>query len=78
MKQLALSLIRLYQKSFLVRSPILKTLFLSDSACRFYPTCSEYTYQAIERYGIIRGGILGLKRIMKCHPWSKGGDDPLK
>jgi len=78
MKQLILSCIRLYQRSFFVRSPILKALFLSDSACRFRPTCSEYTYRAIKRYGIIRGSLLGLKRIMKCHPWSKGGNDPLK
>lgn len=78
MKRFILSLIRLYQRSFLFRSHLLKTLFLSDAACRFRPTCSEYTYQAIERYGIIRGSILGLKRILKCHPWSKGGDDPVK
>lgn len=78
MKRLVLSLIRAYQKSWFFRSPILKSLFLSDAACRFQPTCSEYTYQAIERYGIIRGSLLGLKRITKCHPWSKGGFDPLR
>lgn len=78
MKRIVLKTIKLYQRSFLFRSPILKVLFLSDAACRFQPTCSEYTYQAIERYGIIRGSILGLKRIMKCHPLSKGGYDPVK
>jgi putative membrane protein insertion efficiency factor len=76
-KKAALSLIRLYQKSWFFRSPLLKFLFLSDAACRFQPTCSEYTYQAIERYGIIRGSLLGLKRIVKCHPWNKGGFDPV-
>lgn len=78
MKKFALSLIKIYQKSWLYRSPILKTLFLSDLACRFQPSCSNYAYQAITRYGIIRGSWLGLKRISRCHPWSPGGKDPLK
>jgi len=76
-KKTILALIRLYQKSWFFRSPLLKFLFLSDAACRFKPTCSEYTYQAIERYGIIRGSLLGLKRIVKCHPWQQGGFDPV-
>ncbi len=78
MKPLFLKLIRLYQKSFLIRSRILKALFLSDAACRFRPTCSEYTYQAIKHYGIILGSLKGLRRILRCHPWSEGGDDPLE
>lgn len=77
MKRFVLSLIRFYQNSFLYRSAILKALFLSDAACRFRPTCSEYTYQAIERYGIIQGGLKGIKRILRCHPWSQGGSDPV-
>lgn len=40
--------------------------------CRFTPTCSEYTYEAIKKYGAIKGGILGIKRILKCHPYYKG------
>lgn len=78
MKSFILKLIHVYQKSFLFRSKILKFLFLSDAACRFHPTCSEYTYQAIKRYGIILGSLKGLGRILRCHPWAKGGDDPLK
>ncbi len=78
MKKIILKLIRLYQKSYFIRSPVLKTLWLSDAACRFRPTCSEYCYQEIKKYGIIRGGLLGLKRIIRCHPWSEGGWDPLK
>ncbi len=78
MKKLILRLIKLYQRSFLYRSPFLKALFLSDAACRFQPTCSEYTSQAIKRYGIILGSLKGLKRILRCHPWSKGGYDPVK
>ena len=46
--------------------------------CKFYPTCSEYTRQAIEKYGVIKGTFLGIKRILKCNPFSKGGYDPLK
>ena len=78
MKQLALFLIKTYQKSWFFRSPVLKLLFLSDAACRFQPTCSEYAYLAIKRYGIIQGSYLSLKRIVRCHPWSKGGNDPVK
>ena len=46
--------------------------------CRFYPTCSEYTKQAIDKYGIIIGSFKGLKRILKCNPFFKGGVDKLK
>ena len=45
--------------------------------CRFYPTCSEYTKQAIDKYGIIKGIFKGIKRILKCHPFHKGGIDYL-
>lgn len=70
MKTFLLKIIRFYQK---------KTPFLPGwhSACRFQPTCSEYTYQAIKTYGIMQGVWLGLKRIGHCHPWYLGGNDPL-
>jgi putative membrane protein insertion efficiency factor len=68
MKFLALKAIRFY-KRFL--SPLL------PSACRFEPTCSVYTYQAIEKYGVIKGGWLGAKRISRCHPLNPGGYDPV-
>jgi len=44
--------------------------------CRFVPTCSEYFIQAVEAYGLFRGGLKGLWRILRCNPWSKGGYDP--
>jgi len=43
--------------------------------CRFYPSCSEYTYQAIEKYGLIKGSWKGARRILRCYPWSRGGID---
>lgn len=46
--------------------------------CKYYPTCSEYTKQAIEKYGTFKGILYGIKRIIKCNPFSKGGYDPLK
>ena len=78
MKQFILRLIRFYQRYLSPDTGIAKTLWLTDGACQFTPTCSEYTYQAIDRYGIMKGTILGLRRILRCHPWSKDGYDPLK
>ena len=67
MKKLALFLIRFYQSLPLA----------THSACRFTPRCSDYAYQAINKYGILRGGWLGFNRILRCHPGSPGGSDPL-
>ena len=58
-----------------VLSPILHTL--SPIQCKFLPTCSEYAYIAIARHGPVRGSMLALKRITHCHPWGKGGLDPV-
>jgi hypothetical protein len=68
MKRLVLALLRMYKRFV---SPAL------PPSCRFYPTCSEYMYQAIERYGVLRGGWLGIKRLSRCQPWNPGGYDPV-
>jgi putative membrane protein insertion efficiency factor len=68
MRALALLLITAYQK---LLSPML------PSTCRFYPSCSEYAKRAIQKYGIVRGGWLALKRIARCHPGNPGGLDPV-
>jgi len=51
---------------------------LLPSACRFYPTCSEYMYQAVEKHGAARGVGMGLRRLVRCHPFCEGGFDPVR
>jgi len=62
---------------WLIRGPYHRLSALRPPVCRFQPTCSEYTAQAIEFYGLPKGLWLGLKRILKCHPFHAGGYDPL-
>ena len=49
-----------------------------NPTCRFIPTCSEYAYEAVSKYGVVKGGYLALRRILRCNPFCKGGYDPLK
>lgn len=72
MKKIMISLINWYQNNI--------SLYLESKniRCKYYPTCSDYTKQAIEKYGIIKGCYLGIRRIIKCNPFSRGGYDPLK
>ena len=51
---------------------------LKRPCCIFYPTCSQYALEAIEKHGAIKGSIMGIKRILRCHPYNKGGFDPVK
>ena len=67
MKRLLLVLIRCYKYAI---SPVL------GSRCRFFPSCSEYTAEAVEKYGALKGAALGVRRILRCHPWNSGGFDP--
>ena len=68
MVRFAIFSIRLYQRFV---SPLL------GSTCRFSPTCSHYMIEAIQRHGLWRGGWMGLRRILRCHPFNKGGEDPV-
>ncbi len=68
MARFAIFSVRLYQRFV---SPLL------GSTCRFSPTCSHYMIEAIQRYGLWRGGWMGLRRILRCHPFNKGGEDPV-
>lgn len=72
MKKVMIFFIKVYKKFI---SPMFKSMGIE---CKYYPTCSEYMVQAIEKYGCIKGIYLGIKRILKCNPFSKGGYDPLK
>jgi putative membrane protein insertion efficiency factor len=68
MKRLALSLLRSYKRWI---SPSLAP------SCRYVPTCSEYAMEAIDRYGVLRGGLMAAWRLLRCHPFVKGGYDPV-
>lgn len=69
MKIIFIALIKFYRRYI---SPMKKP------CCRFYPTCSEYALQAVTKYGALKGSYLGAKRLLRCHPFTEGGYDPLK
>ena len=69
LKRASVALIKVYRRFV---SPML------PPACRFTPSCSLYMLQAIEKYGLLRGGLMGTRRLLRCHPFSKGGFDPVR
>lgn len=68
----------MFKKSVLKILVFYKKYISRGYSCRFIPTCSEYTYEAVEKYGLRKGLFLGWKRLLKCHPWGKSGIDLLK
>jgi len=75
MKKIIILFIKAYQKADFLHSQLFKTLFLTDAVCRYSPTCSNYMIGSIERFGVMKGLYLGTRRIIRCHPFAKGGID---
>jgi len=78
MKSFLIWLIKKYQKYLSFDTGVPKKLMPSLHVCRFTPTCSQYTIEAIEKYGTVKGLYLGVFRIVRCNPFNKGGVDPVK
>ena len=69
MKKILIAMVRFYQRNI---SP-----YKGGSSCRFIPTCSQYALEALEKYGAVKGSLLAIRRILRCHPFSAGGYDPV-
>jgi uncharacterized protein len=82
MKKLLILIIKFYRIFISPVKGLLIHIFSPSSGehsgCRFYPTCSQYAIEAIEKYGSLKGSILAVKRILRCNPFNKGGYDPVK
>ncbi|TSC95481.1 MAG: hypothetical protein Athens101410_540 [Parcubacteria group bacterium Athens1014_10] len=76
-KIIVLKLIRFYQRHFSPDHSHFSVLH-PFGFCKFKPTCSEYAYQAISKFGLIKGGLMAIQRLLRCNPFSKGGYDPVK
>ncbi len=69
MKKILIALVRFYRKNI--------TPYKGAATCRFVPTCSQYALEALEKYGAVKGSLLAIRRILRCHPFSAGGYDPV-
>lgn len=76
LKRILLLTIRAYQKTLSFDHGIVG-MISGERFCRFHPSCSQYTYEAVDRLGVVRGLWLGFRRIIRCHPWNPGGYDPV-
>ena len=76
MKRFILAMIRYYQRTFSPDHGPMKFMF-PHGYCKFHPTCSQYGYESFDRHGVIKGAFMTLWRILRCNPWSKGGEDPV-
>lgn len=76
-KRLMLRLIRVYQRTISPDHGVFR-VFFPFGACKFRPTCSEFMYEAVDKFGIIRGFLKGTGRLFRCTPWEQGGDDPVR
>ena len=76
-KKIIIKTIEIYQKTLSPDHGVFKILY-PNGYCKFYPSCSEYTKQAVNKNGVIKGLLQGMWRILRCNPWSKGGIDNVK
>jgi len=77
MKKIIISSIKFYQKVDIFNLPAFKAIAVTNASCRYSPTCSDYMIDAIEEYGVLKGVLMGIRRIISCQPFSKGGFDPV-
>ena len=77
LRKIVISSIRIYQKILSPDTGLPKKFGITMNICAFFPTCSEYTIQAVEKYGVLKGLYKGFRRVLRCHPWQKIHIDPL-
>lgn len=77
LRKTVIGIIKVYQKTLSPDHGFFKHLF-PYGYCRFHPTCSQYSIESIHKHGLIKGGVFSFWRILRCNPWNKGGEDPVK